>query len=705
MPNRFILFGILMVTGAFAKTITVPVIRTPVVDGNVSRSEWSGASVDSGFVQIEPEKGAPTTEKTRIRIGMDRDRLYVAFQCFTGNANTITDGNPQRDQFLSGKSGSNVAGTSSDDGAMVLIDSFHDRRSAYLFRVSVRNTQTDIRIENNGGSQDKNWDTEWKSATARDSSGWSAEFAIPFKSIKFASGKTWGINFGRTIARNQETAWWSGILDDHFRISQAGELSFFEPPRQKKPMMWIPYANGYRESANGDWHREAGIDVEIPITSDVSANVTVNPDFASVEGDQEVINLDPWEISFPEKRPFFRDVNALFDVRYQPFYSRRIGDIRHGEKFSGKIGSVQMAGVFARTYAAEADPVKRILYKAPANFSIFRIQKSILSASTMGITITEKRQAAQSTRRVFSLDTQMRLPYHIYTTGQLFITSPTLSGNHWTDGSGGFLRIASETNIYHVHTRLSLLGRQLMENMNATGYLQFDNAAEFDSELWYRHWLKSSSTVKFIHYRSNYKWNWSIRDGMLRRYEFLQEGTVYFTNRLSLETHGRYEYRDATWRKNGQSRPYKKTVEFDAGYNTLEYNYAKAGMVIGQNFDGPSREVRVSARFRILQKLGLNYEMDVLRYDKAKADPVARNVDLHVVGADIRFQRDLFVRIFTQHRSDTDRFYFYGQFGYQYVPPNSAVYLTYSYDDQEGRTEPYRVVFLKLSHQFSIPMF
>lgn len=685
-------------TNAQIRTIEVPKINAPKIDGQIEAIEWQRAALDSGFIQLEPNKGMPSTEKTFVRVGIDKKHLYVAFECFTRDVATISAGNPQRDQ----------GDMQTDDSVVLLLDTFHDKRSGYMFHINTLNTQSDSRIESNGANIDRNWDTEWLSATSKDSTGWQAEFAIPFKSIKFSSTKDkWGINFGRIIPRNREIAWWSGGLDDVFRISQAGELVFTEQrPRERKPMIWIPYVNSYREKKK-DWKGEIGLDGEIPITSDLSANITVNPDFASVEGDKEVINLNPWDIQYPEKRPFFRDVGALFKVRYNVFYSRRIGDISHGEKFYGKIGSVQIAGVYARTNEIPDDhaTLDKSEYFPQANFIVLRAQKDILKASTIGITAVEKNWNG-GYHRVINLDTKMFLPYQIKATGQWFFSAPQSPQHKFLSHTGGFIRVARETNYYHYHLRLTSLGSNLKENFNAVGYLRFDDAIELDGEFWYKYFPSNNKWIKFIYYGGNYLWDWS-QDRILGRYEIRQDFNTYFANRFNIEGHGRYEFRSTEWRKTGQLHRYKRTVELDMGYNTLEWAHAKGGLIFGETFDGPFKSLVAATRFKLLQKLSLTYEFESRRYDKDKADPVAQDVDVHVLSTDVRFTTELFLRIFTQYRSDEDRFYFYGRFGYRYRPPNSAVYVTYSYDDQDFRVGDFfnpnnRILFVKISHAFSL---
>jgi hypothetical protein len=692
------LFMISKIVIAQEKTIKVPIIRKPEIDGTINLSEWHGASLDSGFIQLEPLKGLPATEKTHIRMGMDNKHLFVAFECNAVDVSTISAGNPQRDH----------GDMATDDAVSILIDTFHDKRSGYLFHVNVLNTQTDMRIENNGGSIDNNWDTEWLSATRKHENGWSAEFAIPFRGIKFSSSsKNWGVNFARIVPRNREIAWWSGTLEDNMRVSQAGVLEFSEKsPRERKPTTLIPYINGYNENLK-KWKEEIGLDCEIPVTSDMSANITINPDFASVEGDKEVINLDPWDIKYPEKRPFFRDVGALFDMRYNIFYSRRIGDISHGEKLYGKVGTFQIAGVYARTneIADDSDASDNSEYFPQSNFIALRVQKDILSSSTIGITAVEKNWKG-GYHRVIGLDTKMYLPYQIKATGQLFISAPVDSRHQLSNYTGGFIRVARETNFYHYHLRLTSLGSNLKENFNAVGYLQYDDAIELDGEFWYKYFPSNNKTIKFVYYCGNYKWDWS-QDKVLERYEIRQDIQTYFTNRLSIEGRFRYEYRDLMdpdWGKTGQTHNYKRTLDIQLGYNTLEWSFARAGLSFGNIFDGPFYAITADTRLKLFNILSLTYELDIRCYDKSRADSVATNWDIHILGADIRFTPDLFLRIFSQYRSDKDRFYFYGRFGYRYKPPNSAIYFTYSYDEENYRKNNSlnRILFLKVSHEFTL---
>ncbi|MBN1997354.1 carbohydrate binding family 9 domain-containing protein [candidate division KSB1 bacterium] len=681
------LLSLSFTTHAQSRILHSPTIPPPTIDGRISASEWQDASKDSGLIQLEPQKGAVATGKSVILTGMDHQYLYVGILNYTQNTSTLSAGNPKRD-YLSAST------LKTDDGFLVMLDTFNDHRSAYLFHVNILNTQSDLRIEADGSSVDANWDTEWLSATQKTNFGWSAELAIPFSSLKYPALKTeWGINFARITARNQEISFWAGVQHDYFRVSTEGKLLLQQAPPSRKPVIVIPYIterfNDYlKKQKKQTWNTDLGLDAEIPFSSDLTANVTVNPDFASVEGDQEQINLDLWEIRYPEKRPFFRDLGALFDTRIQVFYSRRIGDIVHGEKVMGKIGSVQIAGLYSRTNTSDLGD----LQFPQANFSTVRLQKDILASSTLGFTAVEKWWDG-GYHRVFSLDTKMRLPHDFYITGQLVASWPGKFWNH----TGGFIRVARENSVYHYHVRYTSYGGDFKNNMNAVGFLEYDNVKEIDSDLNYNFWL-NKSIIKLIKYSSKNRVDW-YQNNKLWRYKFSQTGDLYLNNRWSLENTYQNEYRLLKGKDT-----YYKSLKTTLGYNVLEWSHAQAGMEWGSSFTNPFYLWNAGARFKPWKPLSLFYSYNDLEFSP---DTFRESTQIHVLSSDIYFTTNLFFRVFAQYRSNIKRSYIYGLFGFRYRPPNSAVYLTYTYDIEESKPEiihipTNRILFIKFSHAFSL---
>ncbi len=211
-------------------------------------------------------------------------------------------------------------------------------------------TQYDGRITDNGLTTDTTWDGVWKSAARKTETGWTAEIAIELSSLKYKPGRqrVWGLGLARIFPRRLENSFWQGLVDSPYKVSQFGLLSGLDLERASKKLQVIPHVVGKLE----DWKTvgaEAGLDARYAFTQTVSGNLTVNPDFATVEADQEQINLTRFELSLPEKRNFFLEGKEIYNQRIQLFYSRRIGDIYGGAKVYGKAGGFEFSGLTAQT--------------------------------------------------------------------------------------------------------------------------------------------------------------------------------------------------------------------------------------------------------------------------------------------------------------------------------------------------------------------
>jgi len=668
----------LSITGQ--KTIEAGFLNTPpVLDGIISAGEWSVSDSATAFIQMEPQKGLPATEPATVYFGYDNENIYVAFICYHTDPNDIVARNQQRDNL-----------SKNDDLVSLILDTYNDRRTAYVFFVNPLNTQIDMRVSDDGRSKDLNWDTEWISGTQEFDKGWVAEIKIPFSSIKYKGGlETWGINFGRLIRKNSETAYWSGALSGDFRISQGGILEGIKPPQQKARVKLFPYGTLRYEDSDltgvyNKWKPDGGLDAEIGITSQLTGNLTINPDFATVEGDQEQINLTRWELSFPEKRHFFREGNDMFGTRIKTFYSRRVGDIDYGGKITGKVGGLSMNVLSAHSVDEPDTAIPSALYSA------IRLKQDILKSSFVGLTFVDKSWSGGSTRSL-SADYLLNLGKTWKLTGQYVASTP---GDFLTH-SAWFTRVATENNNYHFHVRYSNTGENFRDNVNQTGFIREDDMREMDSDANYKWWFEDN-LIKYVSVstRNNIFWN---HEGTLRSWFVTESFRIYLQNRFSLDLSYNNEF------KLYEKKYFNNRWGAELGYNTDEWASASISQSWGKNYDRDFYLTRVKTTVKPLPNLALEYSLNILNYSP---DTTYSSTVINVLSATYNFTNDLWIRIFAQNNTSDDRAYLYSMAGWRFKPPFGALYLIYTSDDMiemptEERVQS-KIFFIKLTYPILI---
>jgi hypothetical protein len=667
-----------------AQSREIPAQRTQTkitLDGKISASEWPSEIFQSNFIQMEPNPGKLSTEQTAVAVQYDDKNIYIAFICHKSYPDPVIARETRRDQL-----------EKQDDVVAVVLDTYYDSRSAFWFMTNALNSQVDMRISDDGNSLDTNWDAGWDVKTVIADSGWTVEFAIPFKSLRFdPTKKIWGVNFGRFIPRTLETSYWAGETDDDFRVSKFGVVSGLEFPRAGSELRFIPYATlRYETFSSERWNNMTGLDLEYRYKNNITANVTCNPDFATVEGDREQINMTRWELSFPEKRKFFLEGGELFQSRITPFYSRRIGEINFGGKTIGKTGPYTFAIIGINAKSTEDNPFTSQNESFPEyNIGVVRFKQDVLKSSTIGMTLIDKEWQG-SYNRVLSLDGVFNLPYQLYVTTQFVAGAPgSLKKNY-----GGFLRLARENNIYHYHLRYTEYAENFRQAVNGVSFITDDNRRELDSAVEYKWWLKKSG-IEFLSYRSNYNIYWAKTDSKLRSWEVVQEMNCYFKNKFSLSSKLAKDYQLF------EKGFHNYALELGLGYNTEEWSATEVMYQQGHNFDRDYWLVAGETRFKVQDKFSVEYELEKLNFNP---DPESESTWLNIVTLNYQFTPDLFVRLFTQHRTENNRIYIYGLFGWRFKLPNSAIYFVYTRDDFDlpglmrvGN----EIFFLKLSYDFS----
>ncbi|NNL09835.1 MAG: carbohydrate binding family 9 domain-containing protein, partial [Croceitalea sp.] len=341
--------------------------QDPEIDGDIINDPiWQSIPAITNLLQIRPNYGELVSEKTEVRIAFSNSTFYVAVVCYDKEPEKLVVSDSRRDADLN-----------DEDSFLFIIDTYNDQQNGFLFGTNAQGMEYDAQIDNEGignfntnrqqggviGGTNLNWDATWKVRSQLGDYGWSAEFAIPFRSLRFAAGdnKTWGFNCRGNISKNTETAYWTKLplRFDMKRLSLAGKLNGLNL-RNPGNLKLIPYAltqvvnNQAVSPSDTDTKVEVGADIKYSITPSLTLDLTYNTDFAQVEVDDQQVNLDRFNLFFPEKRAFFLENAGQFSVgspgEVDLFFSRRIGigedgslvPIIGGARLSGKINNTNV---------------------------------------------------------------------------------------------------------------------------------------------------------------------------------------------------------------------------------------------------------------------------------------------------------------------------------------------------------------------------
>ena len=286
----------------------------PQIDGALDDPVWQQAPVFTGFVQREPEEGQPASEQTAVQVAYDDEMLYVGVMAYDSDPEGIVSRLVRRDQWAEA------------DWIQVSLDTHHDHQTGYAFSVYAGGSIYDSVIRDYGWDNDA-WNGVWESAHRIGTEGWSVEFAIPFHNLRFSSGGDWGINIARYISRKKEQVFWVMIpRKESGWVSRFAHLEGLADIQSRRTLELLPYSVGRSTFAAGrELFGNAGADLRYGLSSNVSLNATINPDFGQVEADPAELNLSVFESFQEERRPFFVADSEAFDTPIDLFYSRRIG--------------------------------------------------------------------------------------------------------------------------------------------------------------------------------------------------------------------------------------------------------------------------------------------------------------------------------------------------------------------------------------------
>ena len=396
--------------------------RAPTIDGRLDEDVWQDAPLIEQFTQQEPQEGEAATERTEVRLLYDSSNLYIGVRAFDSDPDGIIATEMRRDS----------AQLLNEDNFQIIIDTFNDSRSGYMFVTNPLGAKLEQQVfeegEGSGFGPNSNihidWDGVWNVRSRRTEDGWTAEIAIPMRTLRFIPGESqsWGINFMRLIRRKNEAVFWAPIPKAYTltRVSLAGSLDGLESLSHGVDLRIKPFivagAEGERVDGamEGSGLGDVGLDMTYGVTSGLNLDVTVNTDFAQVEVDEQQVNLTRFSLFFPEKRDFFLENAGLFTVGAQTprvktadlFFSRRIGlsdagqpvPIIAGGRLTGKSGRNNIAVMNIQTGDA--------FDESGENFLVSRYSRDVLGKSKIGGMFINKESAdGSSFNRTMAVDT------------------------------------------------------------------------------------------------------------------------------------------------------------------------------------------------------------------------------------------------------------------------------------------------------------
>ena len=661
------------------RAIATRTSTAPVLDGFVDESVWELADALTDFVQKEPVAGAKPSLPTEVRVLYDDDNLYFGWILYDDEPEKIVATQLGRENFAQ-----------TDDHISVQLDTFHDHRNAFMFALNALGTKIDWYITNES-QVNGDWDESWETVTQITERGWEAEIVVPFAILRYPTGShVWGIEFDRGVGRfNEENHWSNTSRDYDWRsVSQAGHLLGLENLKLTDRFRFKPFVTGaynsfqQRQDPISEGDGDFGIEVfKVQVTPNLTANLTVNTDFAQVEVDDERVNLTRFSLFFPEKREFFVEAadNFTFGTlarrsallgggfgRQPPlallFFSRRIGlgpqgeplPIRFGGRLTGKIGNGNIGFVNVQTGDS--------LVAGGKNYSALRWKQDVMNRSSIGALVTNVQGPNGEFNRVFGVDADFTLFDHLFVSG--FIAGSQddgVEGTPWV----GQLSAGWETDRWGASADITHV------------------AADFDTELGF---ILRQDIV-----RQNYQTRWSPRPGwelirqvvmtgsaeyitdtsgrlVSRRTGFQSDFVLESGDRLNFKIGRRFERLDFDFDiDEGVGIPigdYSWT-EGEIGLRTTRRRWLNGGLRInlGEFFDGTRFGIGGGPNIRFSEKFSIQpeYLFNRIRLPRGA-------FSTHVVRARTRlsFSERMLVESLLQHNSVTDQLSLFARLRYIY---------------------------------------
>ncbi len=687
--------------------VTVRAIRLtePLnVDGVLDEAVYQAPPI-TGFLQSLPMEGEPATERTDAWVFYDDENLYLVCRCW--------DSAPP-EEWVANEMRRDTNGLRQNDFFGALFDTFHDRRNGFNFYTNPLGARADQWMTDEG-NPNSDWNPVWSVRTGRFEGGWTAEMAIPFKSLRYLSGEgqTWGIQIRRSIRRKNEFVFLAfvpasaGGLTGIYRVSAAADLVGLDLPSAGKNIEIKPYATSsltsdltLAEPVSNDTDGDVGVDLKYGITANITADLTYNTDFAQVEVDERQVNLTRLSLFFPEKREFFLEGQGTFDFGRGSFggfggggggggggvgggsaptifYSRRIGlsggeavPIIGGGRVTGKAGRFGFGLMNLQT--------KNVTGITPeTNFSVVRVKRDILRRSSIGAVFTNRSESTlvDGTNQVYGVDGAFNFGQDVSFSG-FYAQSRTPGLN--SDNESYVGRASYGGDRYGLSADYTVVG----DNFNPeVGLVRRDNFRRFSSFVRFSPRPRSIESIRQVRLFTRYERIESLDTDALETEVFGGGLSVEFENsdRLSVFASINFEQLET-------SLPVSSAVSVPVGdydFKSLSLNYGLGGqrrvsgflsVQIGEFYNGTIRSVGYRrGRISVTDRFSLEPSVSFNDVKLPAGDFTTTLVGLR---ADYAFSPLMFVGGLVQYDSDSDSFSSNLRFRWEYAPGSEffAVY-------------------------------
>ena len=680
------------------------------MDGVLDEAAYQTPPI-GGFIQTLPLEGEPASERTDAWVFYDDDNIYLVCRCW--------DSAPP-EEWIANEMRRDTNGLRQNDFFGALFDTFHDRRNGFNFYTNPLAARADQWITDEG-NPNSDWNPVWSVRTGRFEGGWTAEMAIPFKSLRYRSGEdqTWGIQIRRAIRRKNEFAYLTfvpastGGTSSIFRVSAAADLVGLDLPPAGRNIEIKPYATSSLTSdltladpvsneADGDF----GLDLKYGITASITADLTYNTDFAQVEVDERQVNLSRFSLFFPEKREFFLEGQGTFDFGRRPstgrggggggggrggggggfggggseptvFYSRRIGlsdgeavPITGGGRVTGKAGRLGFGLMNLQTNDVEG-------VTPETNFSVVRIKREILRRSNIGALFTNRSKSREvdGTNQVYGADGSFNFGENVSFSG-FYAQSRTPGLNSDNESYVGRANYGGDR--YGLSADYTVVG----DNFNPeVGLVRRDNFRRYSTFARFSPRPRSIESIRQFRLFVRYERIESLNAGVLETEVWNGGFAIEFENSDQFGVFGgvNFERLEVPLQVSSDvSVPVGnydfKSVSFQYGLGGQRRVSGSFSFQVGEFYDGTIRTVGYNrGRISVLDRFSLEPSVSFNDVKLPAGDFTTTLVGLR---ADYAFSPLMFVGGLVQYDSDSDSFSTNLRFRWEYAPGSEffAVY-------------------------------